>query len=260
MARKFDNKVALVIGAASGIGRVTAQIFARYGASIIVSTDANIKGGEETVNSIEAAGGKAIFIKCDVSQAKEVEALIKACVDTYGKLDFAFNNAGIGPDNKRVPIAYIADCPEDIWDRTIDINLKGVFLCMKYEIQQMIKQGYGSIVNTSSVGAVKPALGFCAYSASKSGMISLTKTAALEYAASGIRVNVILPALTERTLLMEYLTGSDTEAKERIMDMIPMKRLATPEDMGEAVAWLCSDEASFITGLAMPVDGGMSSM
>jgi NAD(P)-dependent dehydrogenase (short-subunit alcohol dehydrogenase family) len=260
MTRKFENKVALVTGAASGIGRVTAQIFARYGASVIVSTDANIKGGEETVNLIESAGGKAKFIKCDVSQADKVEALVRACVDTYGRLDFAFNNAGIGPDGKRVPIAYIADCPEEIWDRTIDINLKGVFLCMKYEIRQMIKQGYGAIVNTSSVGALKPTLGFCAYSASKSGMISLTKTAALEYAASGIRVNVILPALTERTLLMEYLTGSDSGAKERIMDMIPMKRLATPEDMGEAVAWLCSDEASFITGLAMPVDGGMSSM
>jgi NAD(P)-dependent dehydrogenase (short-subunit alcohol dehydrogenase family) len=259
MTHNFENKVALVTGAASGIGRGAAQIFAGYGASVIVSTDANIQGGEETVNLIESAGGKATFVKCDVSRADEVESLVKACVDTYGRLDFAFNNAGIGPDGKRVPIVNIADCPEEIWDRTLDINLKGVFLCMKYEIRQMTEQGYGVIVNTSSVGALKPALGFCAYSASKSGIISLTKTAALECATSGIRVNVILPALTERTLLMEYLTGSEPGTKERIMDMIPMKRLATPEDMGEAVAWLCSDEASFITGHAMPVDGGMAS-
>ncbi len=259
MARKFENKVALITGAASGIGRGAAQIFARYGASVIVSTDANIKGGEETVNLIESAGGKATFIKCDVSRAEEVEALVKACVDTYGRLDFAFNNAGIGPDGKRVPIVKIADCPEEIWDRTLDINLKGVFLCMKYEIQQMTKQGYGAIVNTSSVGALKPALGFCAYSASKSGVVSLTKTAALEYATDGIRVNVILPGPTERTLLMDYLTSSMPDEGGHMLDIIPMKRLATPEDMGEAVAWLCSDEASFITGHAMPVDGGMSS-
>ena len=259
MTRKFENKVALVTGAASGIGRVGAQIFARYGASVIVSTDFNIKGGEETVNLIESAGDKAKFVKCDVSRAEEVEALVKACVDTYGRLDFAFNNAGIGPDGKRVPIVNIADCPEEIWDRTLDINLKGIFLCMKYEIRQMIKQGYGAIVNTSSVGALKPVPGFCAYSASKSGMISLTKTAALEYATSGIRVNVILPGPTERTLLMDYLTSSMPDEGEHMLDIIPMRRLATPEDMGEAVAWLCSDEASFITGHAMPVDGGMSS-
>ena len=259
MACKFENKVALITGAASGIGRVAAQIFARYGASVIVSTDSNIQGGEETVNLIESDGGKATFVKCDVSRADEVEALVKACVDTYGRLDFAFNNAGIGPDGKRVPVVNIADCPEEIWDRTLDINLKGVFLCMKYEIRQMTKQGYGAIVNTSSVGALKPALGFCAYSASKSGMISLTKTAALEYATSGIRVNVILPGPTERTLLMDYLTSSMQDEGEHMLDIIPMKRLATPEDMGEAVAWLCSDEASFITGHAMPVDGGMSS-
>ena len=248
MTRKFENKVALVTGGASGIGRGTAQIFARYGASVVVATDANIQGGEATVNLIESAGGKATFVRCDVSRADQVENLVRACVDTYGRLDFAFNNAGIGPDGQRVPIVNIADCPEEVWDRTLDINLKGVFLCMKYEIRQMMKQGYGAIVNTSSVGALKPALGFCAYSASKSGLVSLTKTAALEYATSGIRVNVILPGPTERTLLMDYLTSSMPDEGRHMYDIIPMKRLATPEDMGEAVAWLCSDEASFITG------------
>lgn len=257
MEKRFTGRVAIVTGGASGIGRVTAQIFAREGASVIVATDSNIRGGEETVESIRSAGGEASFVRCDVSQAPGVEAMVNECVGRYGRLDYAFNNAGIGPDGKRVPLALTAECPEDIWDRTLAINLKGVFLCMKYELQQMLKQNYGVIVNTSSVGAIKPALGFCAYNASKSGLIALTKTAAIEYAASGIRANVILPGPTERTLLFEYLTSTGP-TPEHMRDMIPMKRLATPEDMAEAVIWLCTDEASFITGHAMPIDGGMS--
>lgn len=258
MDKRMSGRVAVVTGGASGIGKVAAQIFAREGANVIVSTDSNIKGGEETVASIKSAGGEATFVKCDVSVASDVEGMVNKCIQLYGRLDYAFNNAGIGPDNKRVQLYNIADCPEEIWDRTIDINLKGIFLCMKYEIRQMLKQKYGVIVNTSSVGAIKPAKGFCAYNASKSGLIALTKTAAIEYADSGIRVNSILPALTERTLLMEYLTGADPDIKDHIKEMIPMQRLATPEDMAEAVIWLCSDEASFVTGHAMPIDGGMS--
>ncbi len=259
MAKKFQGKVALVTGGATGIGKVTAQIFAREGAKVIVSTDKNIKGGEDTVRLINRAGGEATFIKCDVSRAGEVEAMINTCVQTYGRLDYAFNNAGIGPDGKRVPVVNIVDCPEEIWDRTIDTNLKGVFLCMKYEIKQMLKQKYGVIVNTSSVGALKPVPGFSAYSASKAGLIGLTKTAALEYATSGIRVNTILPGPTDRTLLMEYLTSTMPEERQQMMNMIPMKRIAEPEDMAEAVIWLCSDAASFITGHVMPIDGGMTS-
>jgi len=258
MAKKFQGKVALVTGGASGIGKVTAQIFAREGAKVVISTDKNINGGEDTVRLIKEAGGEAIFVKCDVSRSAEVESMVDKCVETYGRLDYAFNNAGIGPDGKRVPVVNIVDCPEEIWDRTIDINLKGVFLCMKYEIKQMLKQKYGAIVNTSSVGALKPVPGFCAYSASKSGLILLTKTAALECATSGIRVNTILPGPTERTLLYEYLTGTHPEEKEHMLDVVPMKRVAKPEDMAEAVIWLCSDEASFVTGHAMPVDGGMT--
>ena len=258
MEKRLTGKVALVTGGASGIGRVAAQIFAREGARVVVATDSNIAGGEETVASIRSADGEAIFVKCDVSKASDVESMINTCVSTYGRLDYAFNNAGIGPDGKRVPVVSLAECREEIWDRTIAINLTGIFLCMKYEIQQMLKQNYGVIVNTSSVGALKPALGFCAYNASKSGLIALTKTAALEYAASGIRANVILPGPTERTLLMEYLTGSQPGMQEHMKEMIPMHRLATPEDMAEAVIWLCTDEASFITGHAMPIDGGMS--
>jgi NAD(P)-dependent dehydrogenase (short-subunit alcohol dehydrogenase family) len=204
MAERFKGRVALVTGGASGIGKFTARIFAREGASVVVATDANIEGGKDTVRFIKEAGGEATFVKCDVSIATEVAAMIDTCVQKYGRLDYAFNNAGIGPDGKRVPIVNIVDCPEDVWDRTIAVNLKGVFLCMKYEIKQMLKQKYGVIVNTASVGALRPVPGFCAYSASKSGLVALTKTAALEGATAGIRVNTILPGPTERTLLFEY--------------------------------------------------------
>jgi NAD(P)-dependent dehydrogenase (short-subunit alcohol dehydrogenase family) len=258
MANQFDGRVALVTGGASGIGRVTAQAFAREGARVIVCTDANIKGGDETVKMIKEAGGGATFIKCDVSVASDVEAMVSKCLDLYGRLDYAFNNAGIGPDGKRVPVVNIVDCPEEIWDRTIDINLKGVFLCMKCELKQMLKQKYGVIVNTSSVGAYKPVPGFCAYDASKIGVIGLTKEAAIEVAGTGIRVNTVLPGPTDRTLLFDYMTGTKPEEKKKMMGVIPLKRLGHPEDIAAAVVWLCSDAASFITGHVMPVDGGMS--
>jgi NAD(P)-dependent dehydrogenase (short-subunit alcohol dehydrogenase family) len=258
MAKKFEGRVALVTGGASGIGRVAARIFAREGAKVIVATDANIKGGEETVKLIKEAGGEATFVKCDVSNAADVEAMVNKCVSLYGRLDYAFNNAGIGPDGKRVPVVNIVDCPEDIWDRTIAINLKGVFLCLKYEMKQMIKQKHGAIVNTSSVGALKPVPGFCAYTASKSGLNGLTKSAALEGAAFNVRVNTIMPGPTDNTLLFEYLTGSQPAVRDQMANMIPMKRVAHPEDMAEAVMWLCSDAAAFVTGVAIPIDGGMS--
>jgi NAD(P)-dependent dehydrogenase (short-subunit alcohol dehydrogenase family) len=258
MTKGFQGRVALVTGGASGIGKVTAQIFAREGAQVVVATDSNIKGGEETVHLIKAAGGKAIFIRCDVSKATEVEAMIDKCVQTYGRLDYAFNNAGVGPDGKRVPIVPIADCPEDIWDRTIDTNLKGVWLCMKYEIRQMLQQKHGAIVNTSSVAGLKAVPGFSPYVASKSGVIGLTKTAALECATSGIRVNVILPGPTDRTLLTDNISSTHPEERSKMMRQVPMERFAEPEEMAEAVIWLCSDAASFVTGHVMPVDGGMT--
>jgi NAD(P)-dependent dehydrogenase (short-subunit alcohol dehydrogenase family) len=258
MAIKFDGRVALVTGGASGIGKVTAQVFAREGAKVVVSTDSNIKGGEETVKLIKDAGGEATFVKCDVSREADVAAIVDKCVSLYGRLDFAFNNAGIGPDGRRVPVANIVDCPEDIWDRTIDINLKGVFLCLKYEMRQMIKQKHGAIVNTSSIGAINPPPGFCAYGASKAGINTLTRSAALEGAAFNVRVNTIMPGPTQGTLLFEYLTEAQPDVKKEFATMIPLKRVANPEDMAEAVMYFCSDEAGFVTGQCLAVDGAFS--
>jgi NAD(P)-dependent dehydrogenase (short-subunit alcohol dehydrogenase family) len=256
----MQGRVALVTGAASGIGRVTARLFAREGAKVIVTTDANIEGAEETIDLIRKAGGEACFVQCDVSIEEDVEAMVAKAVDIYGSLDYAFNNAGIGPDGVRMPVVSVADCPVDIWDRTMDVNLKGVFLCMKYEMRQMLKQKYGSIVNTSSVGAFKPLPGFAAYDASKTGLIGLSKAAALEVATSGIRVNVVCPGPTERTRLMENLTSVRPEERERTLNVIPMHRMAEPEEVAEAVIWLCSDASSFVTGHVMLIDGGMTSM
>jgi NAD(P)-dependent dehydrogenase (short-subunit alcohol dehydrogenase family) len=258
MENQFSGKVALVTGGASGIGRGVARMFAGRGARVVVATDSNIQGGEETVDMIKETGGEAMFIKCDVTKAADVESMVNNTVEVYGALDFAFNNAGVGPDGKRLPVVNIVDCPEEIWDKTVDINLKGVFLCMKYEIRQMIKQGHGAIVNTSSVGAFKPVPGFAAYDASKTGLHGLSKAAALECAPFGIRVNVICPAPTERTQLFDNLTDANPGMQDGMKNVIPLKRIATPEDMGEAVLWLCSDAASFITGHIMPVDGGMT--
>jgi NAD(P)-dependent dehydrogenase (short-subunit alcohol dehydrogenase family) len=257
MTYGFQGKVALVTGGASGMGRAAAQLFALDGASVIVSTDSNIQGGEETVRLIESAGGKAAFVKCDVSKASDVEAMVNKTVELFGGLHYAFNNAGIGPDGDRMPLVPVAECSEEIWDRTLNVNLKGVFLCMKYEIRQMLKQKYGAIVNNSSVGAFKAVPGFAAYDASKLGLIGLTKAAALEYATSGIRINVLCPGPTDGTRLMENLTRFHPEERDHINSTVPMKRLASTEEMARPALWLCSDAASFITGSYLTVDGGL---
>ena len=257
MKKNFDGKVAIVTGGASGIGKVAAQHLAKEGAKVVVTTDSNIKGGEETIDLIKSEGGEATFIKCDVSNASDVEKTVEKCVEIYGRLDFAFNNAGIGPDGVRVPMFSLADCPEEIWDRTINVNLKGPFLCMKYEIKQMMKQKYGVIVNTSSVGGSRAFPGFCAYGSSKAGLVHLTKIAALECASFGIRVNTILPGNIDRTQLVKNITEAHPEEWAKIVEAAPMRRLGEPEDIAEAVIYLCSDKANFITGLAMNVDGGL---
>jgi NAD(P)-dependent dehydrogenase (short-subunit alcohol dehydrogenase family) len=260
MIKGIQGRVALVTGGASGIGKVTAQMFAREGAKVMVTTDANIQGAEETVKLIKDDGGEAVFVKCDVSKAKEVEAPVDKTVEIFGSLDFAFNNAGIGPDGKRVPVVNIVDMDEELWNRHMAINLTGVFPCMKYEMRRMMKQKRGSIVNTSSVGAFKAVPGFAAYDATKTGLFGLMKAAALEGAEVGIRVNTICPGPTQRTLLMDFMTASQPEMKEKFKEIVPMGRVANPEEMAEAVIWFCSDAASFVTGQILSVDGGMTAM
>jgi NAD(P)-dependent dehydrogenase (short-subunit alcohol dehydrogenase family) len=256
MEKRFEGKVAVVTGASSGIGKVTAQVFAKEGAKVVVTTGNNIKGGEETVRLIKEAGGEATFVKIDVSKAEDVEAMVKKCVEIYGSLDLAFNNAGVGPDGARYPVAPVAEYPVDAWKKMIEINLCGVFYCLKYEIQQMIKQKSGAIVNTASVGACRGNYGFSPYNASKSGLIYLSQAAAIENAAYGIRINTILPGPTGRTSLMDNL--SDTADRPDFERIVPLARIAEPEEMAEAVMWLCSDAAAFITGVSLPVDGGLS--
>ena len=246
MAGLVAGKVALVTGGGSGIGRQACLVFSREGAKVVVS-DVTVEGGEETVSLIKQAGGEAAFIKADVAQAAEVEALVAKTVETYGQLDCAHNNAGIAGRTARV-----ADDTEENWDRIFSINLKGVWLCLKYEIAQMLKQGGGAIVNTASGAGLIGVRRTGAYVASKHGVVGLTKTAALEYAKANIRVNAVCPGPIDTPMLRG--------ASERVIDAMaaaqPNGRLGQPQEIAEAVVWLCSDAASFVTGHPMPVDGG----
>jgi NAD(P)-dependent dehydrogenase (short-subunit alcohol dehydrogenase family) len=249
MAGLVAGKVALVTGASSGIGRATALAFAREGAKVVVA-DVTVEGGEETVAQVKKAGGEAIFVKTDVSKAVEVEALVAKAVATYGRLDCAHNNAGIAGNAKTV-----VDDTEDNWDRILAINLKGVWLCMKYEIAHMLKQGGGTIVNTASGAGLIGVRRGGAYVASKHGVVGLTKTAALEYAKAGIRVNCVCPGPID-TPMLQGIGGSNQVVIERMVAAQPGGRLGKPAEIAEAAVWLCSDAASFVTGLPMPVDGG----
>ena len=250
MPNLVKDKVALVTGGGSGIGRASALTFAREGAKVVVS-DVVVEAGEETVQLIKNADGEAVFIKADVAQASAVEALIAKAVEAYGRLDCAHNNAGIEGNS-----AKLADYDEADWDRVIAINLTGVWLCMKYEIPQMLQQGSGAIVNTSSVAGL---LGFrtgSAYVASKHGVLGLTKTAALEYAKSGIRVNAVCPGAID-TPMMGRITDHRPHRAAKMAAGEPVGRMGTPQEIAEAVVWLCSDAASFVTGHPMTVDGGL---
>ena len=251
MAGRVEGKVALVTGGASGIGRATALTFAREGAKLVIA-DTNEEGGHQTVHMITENGGEATFVQVDVSKAVEVEAMISTTVETYGRLDCAHNNAGIGSR----PRAPLHECSEETWDRVLAINLKGVWLCMKYEIIQMLTQGSGTIVNTASImGLVGSWSGSGAYNASKHGVVGLTKTAALEYAKVGLRVNAVCPGYIRTPLLAETLTRQP-EMEAQIVARHPVGRMGRPEEIAEAVVWLCSDAASFVTGHTMTVDGG----
>ena len=249
--QRFSGKVALVTGGASGIGQACAQLFAKEGASVVIS-DVALEGGHETVRLIEEDGGEAFFVEADVSEAAEVEALIGRTVEAHGRLDYAFNNAGI----EGSMATNTADYQEEDWDWVIAVNLKGVWLCMKNEISQMLSQGAGSIVNNSSVEGLVGLQGTSAYAASKHGVVGLTKTAALEYAQSGIRVNAVCPGLI-RTPMVERYTEGDAETEAQWAAIFePVGRVGSAEEVAEAAVWLCSEAASFVTGHAMAVDGG----
>jgi NAD(P)-dependent dehydrogenase (short-subunit alcohol dehydrogenase family) len=243
-------KVALVTGGGSGFGRAASLRFARAGARVVVA-DVAAEGGAATVRMIQAAGGEAVFAPANVALAADVEALVQATVKTYGRLDWAFNNAGISG----TAFVNTADYTEEVWDRVIAINLKGVFLCLKYEIPAMLASGGGAIVNMSSMAGLVGGHMGAGYYASKHGVIGLTKCAAVEYAAAGIRVNAVCPSWIRTGLTDPYMRDNPA-LEERFIASHPMARLGTPEEVADAVVWLCSDEASFITGHALPIDGG----
>ena len=222
MAGFLDGKVTLVTGGGSGIGRATALTFAKEGAKVVVS-DVNADGGEETVTAIKASGGESSFFHADVSRSSDVEALIANSVQIYGRLDCAYNNAGIeGEVSLR-----LHEYPEETWDRLIDINLKGVWLCMKHEIPQMLQQGSGAIVNTASVAGLVGSRGLIAYSASKHGVVGLTKSAALEYATDGIRVNAVCPGVIDTPMVQRLIAARDNY-QSTISTRQPIGRLASP--------------------------------
>jgi NAD(P)-dependent dehydrogenase (short-subunit alcohol dehydrogenase family) len=250
MTERMREKVALVTGGGSGIGRAAALAFAGEGASVVV-VDVDAEQGHATVKAIEQAGGQAMFIRADVSQRADVEAMVLKAVEVYGKLDCAFNNAGI----EGAVGLPVVDYPEDTWDRVIDINLKGVWLCMKYELAQMLKQGGGAIVNTASIAGLVGGTFGSAYYASKHGVVGLTKAAAIEYGNSAIRVNAVCPGVI-RTEMADRLMKDNESIETAITALHPLGRLGTPQEVAETVVWLSSDQASFITGQALAVDGG----
>jgi NAD(P)-dependent dehydrogenase (short-subunit alcohol dehydrogenase family) len=248
----MKNKVVLVTGAASGIGRESALALAREGANVCVA-DVDAEGGEETTQEIIDAGGKAIFVSCDVTSSDDVNAMVKATVETFGRLDAAVNNAGIsGAFTKR-----IHEYDDDMFDHIMSINVKGVWMCMKAELPIMLEQGSGSIVNMASVAGLIGATKGAAYTASKHAVVGMTKSAALEYAKFGLRVNSICPSYTDTSMVTAFI--EETPAMQNIlMRSNPMRRLGQPTEIAEGVLWLCSDASSFVTGHQLVLDGGLT--
>jgi len=249
MRCSFENKVALVTGAASGMGLATAKAFAEAGAAVALA-DVNGDGARAAADALVAAGHKAIGIRCDVADLDGVEAMVKQTVSTFGRLDMAFNNAGV-----QSPVAETADADPKDYDFVMGVNLRGVWNCMKHELLQMRKQGSGAIVNNSSLGGLVGIAERGIYHASKHGVVGLTKSAGLEYAAKGIRINAVCPGIIETPMVMGMLE-TQPEAMAALMKEVPMGRLGRAEEIADAVLWLCSPASSFVIGHALPVDGG----
>ncbi|WP_373185583.1 SDR family oxidoreductase [Halopseudomonas sp.] len=249
MSMTFSGKVALVTGGSAGIGQATAEAFARQGARVVVS-DIDEQGGQAVVEGIKAAGGEAVFVRCNVVSADEVKALMDSVISHYGRLDCAFNNAGIEIEQDK-----LADGSEDVFDNIMNVNVKGVWQCMKYEIPLMLANGGGSIVNTASIAALGAAPKMSIYSASKHAVLGLTRSAAVEYGKKGVRINAVCPAVID-TEMFRRAAAIDPRKAEFAAAMHPVGRIGKADEIAAAVLYLCSEGAGFTTGIALPVDGG----
>ena len=247
----FTGKVAFMTGATSGIGRATALAFAKAGAAVTVA-DVSEEGNLETARLIEEAGGRVLAVRCDVSKSEDVKAALDRTIQTFGKLDFAFNNAGI-----EQPVAPVSEIEDEDFDRLVAINLRGMFLCLKHQVPLLLRNGGGAIVNTSSGAGVKGIAGQAAYAATKHAVIGMTKSAALDYAKDGVRINAVCPGIID-TPMMQRFTGGTPEGLARVIAQEPVGRMGKSEEIAAAVLYLCSDMAAFVIGHAMVVDGGQT--